>query len=91
RFLANMGIFMGMKELIVDLGEVQSATVRDVIEKITEVTVKDLKGKVMDEKGKSTGRVRIILNGRDIVSLQKFETPIKDSDEISMFPALGAG
>ncbi|MEM2907120.1 MAG: hypothetical protein QW739_03470, partial [Candidatus Odinarchaeota archaeon] len=69
KFLANMGIFMGIRELNLELDEGKKYTVKDIIEKITQTTGKDVKGKVMDEKGQATGRVRIVVNGRDIVSL----------------------
>jgi len=91
KFLANMGIFMGIREINMELEDGKEYTVRDIVEKITQTSGKDLKGKVMDETGQSTGRVRIIINGRDIVSLSKFDTKISDGDDISMFPALGAG
>jgi molybdopterin converting factor small subunit len=90
KFLANVGIFMEIKEINLELNQI-NVTIRDIIEEITKITGKDLKGKVMNEMGESTGRVRIIVNGKDIVSLQRFNTPILEKDEISMFPALGAG
>lgn len=91
KFLANMGIFMGIRELNLELDDSKEYTIKDIIDYITQKTGKDLKSKIMDEKGQSTGRVRIVLNGRDIVSLSRFETKIADGDNISMFPALGAG
>ncbi len=91
KFLANMGIFMGIRELNLELDDGREYTIKDIIEYITQKTGKDLKGKIMDERGESTGRVRIVLNGRDIVSLSRFETKVADGDNISMFPALGAG
>lgn len=91
KFLANIGIFMGIKELTVQLDDGTEHTVRELIEKITEVTGKDLKGKVMDETGQSTGTVRIVVNGSNINWLSGFETKISEGDSVSMFPALGAG
>ncbi|WEU39828.1 MAG: MoaD family protein [Candidatus Odinarchaeum yellowstonii] len=91
KFLANMGIFMGIRELNLELDDGKEYTIKDIIERITRETGKDLKGKIMDERGQSTGRVRIVLNGRDIVSLSRFDTKVADGDNISMFPALGAG
>ena len=91
RFLANMAIFMEIKEITVNFDNKENVTVGDVIRKVTDTTGKDLKGKVMNEKGESTGRVRIIIKGRDIVSLERFQTKVSENDEVSMFPALGAG
>ncbi|MHA1754748.1 MAG: MoaD family protein [Candidatus Odinarchaeia archaeon] len=91
RFLANMGIFMGINQMELEFEDYSTVKIIDVLEKITSLTGKNLKAKIMNEKGESTGRVRIVLNGKDIVSLSKFETKVSDGDEISMFPALGAG
>ncbi|MHA1239054.1 MAG: MoaD/ThiS family protein [Candidatus Odinarchaeia archaeon] len=91
KFLANLAIFMGRSEMDIPLDEGKKYTVRDLIEIITEKTGKDLKSKTLGEKRVALGAVRILINGRDINSLNRFDTELKDSDEVAMFPALGAG
>lgn len=91
RFLANLGIFMGRSQMEISLDKGKKYTVKDLIEIITEKTGKDLKSKTLEKQRVSLGAVRILVNGRDINTLKKFDTEIKDTDQIDMFPALGAG
>ena len=48
------------------------------------------KGKLFDSKTKRV-YFSIYLNGKDIRSLKKMETPIKDGDQLSIIPAIAGG
>jgi sulfur-carrier protein len=50
-----------------------------------------IKEKICDDKGQVRRFVNIFQNDEDIRYLQNLETPIKDSDEISIVPAIAGG
>lgn len=47
--------------------------------------------KLWDDSGRMTGLVTVLLNGRSIEYLAGMETPITDSDTLSLFPPVGGG
>ena len=50
-----------------------------------------LKERVCDEAGNVRRFVNIYLNGEDIRFLEEKATPVKDTDEISIVPAIAGG
>lgn len=50
-----------------------------------------IKNRVCDENGKLRRFVNIYVNGEDVRFLQDKETPLKESDEISIVPAIAGG
>ena len=50
-----------------------------------------IKERICDESGQVRRFVNIFVNGEDIRFLQNLDTPIKDSDEISIVPAIAGG
>ena len=56
-----------------------------------EVKYPGIKEKICDDKGQVRRFVNIFQNDEDIRYLQNLETPIKDSDEISIVPAIAGG
>lgn len=47
--------------------------------------------KLWDGKGRPTGYVKVLLNGRSIEYLSGMETPVADDDVIALFPPVGGG
>ena len=47
--------------------------------------------RILDEKGAVRRFVNIFQNDEDIRFLQNLDTPVKDSDEISIVPAIAGG
>lgn len=45
----------------------------------------------MTDEGRISKRVNILVNGKHIEHLGKDETPLKDGDDISIFPLIGGG
>jgi molybdopterin converting factor small subunit len=90
KFLANVEIFMGKREVTVTLDGSKQQKVGDVIAEITRLENKDLKSKVMDEKGKSRTTVRIVLNDRLLLQ-NASEAQVKNGDTILIFPLLAGG
>ena len=50
-----------------------------------------LKDRVCDEAGNVRRFVNIFINGEDIRFLEEKATPVKDTDEISIVPAIAGG
>lgn len=50
-----------------------------------------MRGQVMQEDGKLHRFVNIYLNDEDIRYLSQLETPVKESDVVSILPALAGG
>ncbi len=50
-----------------------------------------IKERICDDQGKVRRFVNIFANDEDIRFLQNLETPVKDSDEISIVPAIAGG
>ena len=50
-----------------------------------------LRERICDDQGKVRRFVNIFKNDEDIRFLQNLETPVKDSDEISIVPAIAGG
>jgi molybdopterin synthase sulfur carrier subunit len=66
------------------------ATIADVIASL-ESQYPGLKERICDETGKVRRFVNIFANDEDIRFLKNLETPVKDSDEISIVPAIAGG
>lgn len=90
KFLANVEIFMGKREAVVTLDDSKPHTVGEVITEVTRLEGKDLKGKVMDEHGKSRAIVRIVLNDKLLLQ-DPFEIGVKNGDTLLIFPLLAGG
>lgn len=50
-----------------------------------------IKERICDDQGKVRRFVNIFANDEDIRFLKNLETPVKDSDEISIVPAIAGG
>lgn len=50
-----------------------------------------MKGRLCDDSGKLRRFVNIYVNGEDVRFLQDKATPIKETDEISIVPAIAGG
>ena len=87
KFLANVEIFMGKREVTVTLDEGRQQTVGEVIAEITKIENKDLKSKLMDEKGKSRTTIRIVLNDKLLLQ-NASEAQVKNGDTLLIFPLL---
>ena len=90
KFLANVEIFMGKREVTVTLDEGRKQTVGEVIAEITKIENKDLKSKLMDEKGKSRTTIRIVLNDKLLLQ-NASEAQVKNGDTLLIFPLLAGG
>ena len=90
KFLANVEIFMGKREVTVTLDEGRKQTVGEVITEITKMENKDLKSKLMDEQGKSRTTIRIVLNDKLLLQ-NASKAQVKNGDTLLIFPLLAGG
>jgi MoaD family protein len=74
------------KEEVVAAG----ATIGELITDL-EANYPGIKARICDEKGQVRRFVNIFANDEDIRFLANLDTPIKDSDEVSIVPAIAGG
>ncbi len=81
-----------LRKLTGGLEEVAAAgaTVGDIIKSL-EQQYPGIKERLCDETGQVRRFVNIFQNDEDIRFLQNLDTPVKDSDEISIVPAIAGG
>ncbi|MFN3472314.1 MAG: MoaD family protein, partial [Aquificaceae bacterium] len=70
--------------------EISAKTVGEALLKLEE-EFKDFRGRAIDEKGELKPYIKVFLNEEDIRFLQGLETPLKEGDEIALYPALAGG
>ena len=68
-----------------------SGTTLDALLTDLEAHYPGIKNRVCDENGKLRRFVNIYVNGEDVRFLQEKETPLKETDEISIVPAIAGG
>jgi len=69
---------------------VEGSTVGEVLEALA-VTYPGLSGQVIDDGGSLHKFVNVYLNDDDVRYLSALDTPVKESDEISILPAVAGG
>ncbi len=73
-----------------DTVEVSGQTVDGVLAQLVEQHVQ-LQKHLYDDQGRLRRFVNVYLNDEDIRYLQKGETPVQESDEVSIVPAIAGG
>jgi molybdopterin synthase sulfur carrier subunit len=73
-----------------ELIETSGATIAEVLANL-EKTFPGLKERICDESGQIRRFVNVFLNDEDIRFLEETATPVKESDEISIVPAIAGG
>lgn len=73
-----------------DTVEVRGQTVDGVLAQLVEQHAQ-LQKHLYDAQGRLRRFVNVYLNDEDIRYLQKGETPVQDSDEVSIVPAIAGG
>ena len=69
---------------------VEGSTVGQVLESLSG-TYPGLSGQVVDDQGALHKFVNVYLNDDDVRYLAALDTPVKDTDEISILPAVAGG
>ena len=82
---------MGKEELVLDLDPSKRYTLKDILLEVMRAENKDLSTVLLEVKGESRGAVRVVVNGKEIRSLDGFEATIQNGDCITVFPLLAGG
>ena len=88
-FLSLLKDRIGVKELNLDLED--NATVNDVFSKLFEKFGEDIKTVLIKKTGELNDHVVIMLNEKNIRSLDDLNTKIQNKDEITLLPAIAGG
>lgn len=88
-FYATLRQITGGKYVNVDWSD--GTTIRQVLVELT-TRFPALQAELFNDKGDLHNFVHVFINGRDIRYMPTlFETPVKQTDEIDLFPAVGGG
>ena len=81
-----------LRKLTGDLEEVQAAgaTISEVLQSLDQA-FPGLKERICDEQGQVRRFVNVFVNDEDIRFLEEGATPVKETDEISIVPAIAGG
>jgi len=89
KFYTLLRLKLGIREVEV---EADSITLKELIYRTKEIINNDLiVQKVLDDDGKLRRGTNILVNGQNILSLDKMDTIIKDDDVVGLFPFGGGG
>jgi molybdopterin converting factor small subunit len=90
--MAKVRIPTSFRSFTRNQGEVAAsgATVGEVLREL-ERRFPGLGSRVLDDKGAVRRYVNVFLNDEDIRFLQELETPVKDSDRLTLIPAMAGG
>ncbi|MFP2934774.1 MoaD/ThiS family protein [Pyxidicoccus sp. 3LG] len=90
--MATIRIPTPMRPLTRNQSEVTAsgATVRDVLKDL-DARFPGIGARLLDERGAVRRYVNIFLNDEDIRALGELDTPVKDSDRLTLIPAMAGG
>ena len=90
--MANVRIPTPLRKLTNDLEVVSAAgaTVGELLESLDKA-FPGLRERICDEEGNVRRFVNIFVNDEDIRFLEERATPVKDTDEVSIVPAIAGG
>ena len=88
-FLSLLKSRIGVKNLNMDLED--ESTINDVFAKLFEKYGEDIKNVLVKKTGDLNDHVVIMLNEKNIRSLDELNTKIHNKDEITLLPAIAGG
>jgi sulfur-carrier protein len=90
--MANVRIPTPLRKLTnnEELVAIQAATVGDAIQQL-QAKFPGIQERLVDESGAVRRFVNVYVNEEDIRFLKNLDTPLKDTDEISIIPAIAGG
>ena len=91
KFYVNVRDIIGKKEIEVNFDGEETHTIRDVIKEIDGMVGKGFKEKALGSEARPGGSIRIVLNGKMIDAINRFDTEVKTGDEVSFFPLIAGG
>ena len=91
KFFGNIRRVMGKEQLMLSLDPSRTYRIGDVLRDIIEPGGDEISAMLVEMQKKSRETVRVIVNGKEISSLEGFETEVQDGDQITIFPLVGGG
>ncbi len=88
KLLASLRDIAGSKELAVPFES--GGTIRDLIQAIGEINP-EIRAKIVNEEGKLTDAVQILIAGRNIKWLDGMDTVIDSEQNITLIPPVAGG
>ena len=89
KFYTLLRLKLGIKEVDV---ESDNLPLKELLYKVKETINSDLViQKTMDDDGNLRRGINILINGQNILSLDRLNTIIKNEDVVGLFPAGGGG
>lgn len=89
RFYTLLRLKLGISEVDVEADEI---SLKELLYKVKEVINSDLIiQKTMDNEGKLRRGINILVNGHNILSLDRLDTIIRNADVVGLFPTGGGG
>ena len=89
RFFTLLRLKLGISEVDVDVDEI---VLRELVYKIKDIVGSDIvEKKIVAEDGSLRRGINILVNGHNILSLERLDTIIKAGDAVSLFPVGGGG
>lgn len=90
--MATIRIPSTMRTLTRNQAEVSAsgATVREVLSDL-DARYPGIGSRLLDERGAVRRYVNVFLNEEDIRALRELDTPVKDSDRLTLIPAMAGG
>ncbi len=88
-FLSLLKDRIGVKELNMNLED--ESTINDVFAKLFEKYGEDIEKVLIKKTGDLNDQVVIVLNEKNIRSLDNLDTKIRNNDEIILLPAIAGG
>ncbi len=75
---------------ILELEVQEPATIRDVIDRVLEIGGSEVKNLIVDED-RISGNLIVMLNLKDMNTLDGEKTPVRDGDEVAVLPHVQGG
>ena len=88
RFFSLIRLLLKQNELIL---EEQDISIREVLEKTQAEIPTTFIHKLLDSEGNLLHGTIVMINGKNILHLDKLDSMVKDNDIISLFPPGGGG
>jgi MoaD family protein len=91
RFFANVKQRMGTGEMNIELSPCKRYTVRDILDEVTDSGQKKIYSLPIEGDDAPLKAVRVVLNGKLVHRLDGMENPVRNGDQLDIFPLLAGG
>jgi molybdopterin synthase sulfur carrier subunit len=86
KIFSTLRSVVGAKEVEVGAADTVGSVLEELITKHPA-----LRERILDEDGNLQSSINILVNGRNIRFLNGLDTPVKESDQLALFPPVGGG